>query len=103
MCHPQIGECEQRYDLPCVLLESAITNLSETEWLLDDAEGILNDGTDDRKNPIGFLLLLSEFTPLGFLALGKNPVSARLNCFIDFICSAMTMALFSQIAHCLGA
>ncbi|MBU1364662.1 MAG: hypothetical protein KKE51_12670, partial [Gammaproteobacteria bacterium] len=35
-----------------------------------------------------------------FPALGRNPVSARLSCFIRFICSVgtMTMALFSQIS-----
>jgi hypothetical protein len=33
--------------------------------------------------------------------LGRNPVSARLSCFIAFIgfVGAMTMALFSQIAR----
>lgn len=36
---------------------------------------------------------------VGSPAFGRNPVSARLSCFIAFICfvGAMTMALLSQI------
>jgi len=37
-CHPQIGEREQRDDLPGILLESAIANLGKTELLLDHPE-----------------------------------------------------------------
>ena len=71
-CHPQIGEREQRDDLPGVLLESAIANLGETELLLDHPERMLDDGADGRENPVGFLLLFSQFAPLGFLGRDQN-------------------------------
>lgn len=71
-CDPQIGEREERDDSPGVLLESAIANLGETELRLDHPERMLNDGADGRENPVGFLLLLSQFATLGFLGRDQN-------------------------------
>ena len=70
--HPQIGERKQRDDLPGVLPESAIAHLGETELLLDHPERMFNDGADGRQNPVGLLLLLSEFATLGFLGRDQN-------------------------------
>ena len=70
--HPQIGERKQRDDLPGVLLESAIANLGETELLLDHPERMFNDGADGQQNPVGLLLLLSEFATFGFLGRDQN-------------------------------
>jgi hypothetical protein len=71
-CHPQIGEREQRDDLPGVLLESAIANLGETELLLDHPERMFDDGADGRENPVGLFLLLRQFATLGFLGRDQN-------------------------------
>ena len=71
-CHLQIGEREQCDDLPGVLLETAIANLGETRMLLDHLVRMLNDGTGGRKNPVGFLLLLSQFFTHGFLRRHQN-------------------------------
>lgn len=80
---------------------------------------MLDDGPDCRQHPVEGFLFIGQLTPQRFLgrdddrevsarntalrvcfpAFGRNPVSARLSCFIGFISSAgtMTMALFSQI------
>jgi hypothetical protein len=71
-CLPQIGERKQRDNLPGVLLESAIANLGKTELLFNHPERMFNDGADGRQNPVGLLLLLSQFSTFGLLGRYQN-------------------------------
>ena len=57
---PQVGQREQRHDLPGVLVETAIANLGIAELPLDHPERVLNHCPDGRQQAVKCLLLLTQ-------------------------------------------